>query len=100
VPLYAITNFPDRFWDQFAPTEPATRHFRAVVVSGKEKLAKPDPAIFRLAEARFGHPPSSMLFIDDSERNVDAARACGWQAHRFTGAGGLAAELRQRGLIG
>ena len=100
VPLFAITNFPDRFWDEFVPTAPVTRHFRDVVVSGKVKLAKPDPAIFRLAETRLGHPAGAMLFIDDTARNIEAARACGWQAHHFTGADGLAAELRQRGLLG
>ena len=100
VPLYAITNFPAKFWEEFHPTEPVIGHFRDVIVSGVEKLAKPDPAIFRLAERRFGHPAAAMLFIDDSERNVAAARDCGWQAHLFTDAEALAAELRERGLLG
>jgi 2-haloacid dehalogenase len=99
VPLYAITNFPAKFWDEFHPTEPVLRHFRDVVVSGKVRRAKPDPAIFELAERRFGHPAEAMLFIDDSHRNVEAARARGWQAHHFTGADRLAGELRERGLI-
>ncbi|MBO9498926.1 MAG: HAD family phosphatase [Novosphingobium sp.] len=99
IPLYAITNFAAPFWDAYRPTEPLFRHFRDVVVSGVEKIAKPDPAIYRLAERRFGHPADSMLFIDDNPANIDAARALGWQAHLFGDAQELEADLTARGLI-
>ncbi|MDR2857468.1 MAG: HAD family phosphatase [Novosphingobium sp.] len=100
VPLYAITNFSADFWPPFRAGQPVFDRFRDIVVSGVEKLYKPDPAIFALAAGRFGHAPGAMLFIDDNADNVAAARACGWQAHHFTHAAGLAAELRERGLIG
>jgi len=100
VPLYAITNFGAEFWDKFRETQPIFGLFRDVVVSGVEKLAKPDPAIYRLAERRFGHAPEAMLFVDDNRDNVEAARACGWHAHHFTDAPTLALDLRHRGLIG
>jgi 2-haloacid dehalogenase len=99
VPLYAITNFAAPFWEDYRPTEPLFRHFRDVVVSGAEKIAKPDPAIYRLAEQRFDHPPGAMLFIDDNAANIDAARALGWQVHLFTDAAALEANLTARGLI-
>jgi 2-haloacid dehalogenase len=100
VPLYAITNFGDEFWAAFSPTQPILSRFRDIIVSGIEKIAKPDPAIYRLAEQRFGHPAAEMLFIDDNRDNVEAARACGWEAHHFVDAPTLALDLRQRGLIG
>ena len=99
VPLYAITNFGADTWAGFRPTFPLAERFRDIVVSGVEQLAKPDPAIYALAEARFGHAPEAMLFIDDSLPNVESARACGWHAHHFSDARGLKAELRERGLI-
>jgi 2-haloacid dehalogenase len=99
VPLYAITNFAAKFWQDYRPSEPLFDHFEDIVVSGVERLAKPDPAIYFLAERRFGRPAANMLFIDDNLANVEAARACGWQAHHFTGAARLEAELRGRGLI-
>jgi 2-haloacid dehalogenase len=100
VPLYAITNFSADFWPPFRAGQEVFDRFRDIVVSGVEKLHKPDPAIFALAAARFGHAPGAMLFIDDNAENVAAAIACGWQAHHFLDAAGLAAELRARGLIG
>ena len=99
VPLYAITNFGHDFWAGFRPTAPVFELFADVVVSGTEKLAKPDPAIFALAARRFGHAPQAMLFVDDVLANVAAARACGWQAHHFHDAAGLEAELIERGVI-
>lgn len=99
VPLYAITNFGADTWAGFAPTFPLLGRFRDIVVSGVEKLAKPDPAIFALARERFGHSPEHMLFVDDSLPNVEAARTCGWQAHHFTDAGGLERDLKARGLL-
>lgn len=99
VPLYAITNFGAEFWRDFHPTWPVFERFRDIVVSGVEKMVKPDAAIYRLAEARFGHAPEAMLFIDDSLPNVEAARACGWQAHHFIDSATLEADLRVRGLL-
>ena len=100
VPLFALTNFGDVLWDRFRPTMPQFAVFRDILVSGVEKLAKPDPAIYRLAEARFGFAGPDVLFIDDRDDNVDAAASsCGWQVHHFTGAARLEADLRVRGLI-
>ncbi len=99
VPLYAITNFGAEFWEQFRPQWPVLGLFSDIVVSGIEKLHKPDPAIYALSAARFGHAPRHMLFIDDNPANTEAAGACGWQVHHFTGAARLEQDLRERGLI-
>jgi len=99
VPLYAITNFGTRFWAQFRPTMPVLARFREVVVSGDEKIAKPDARIFDLAAKRFGHAPQAMLFIDDNKANIASAAALGWQVHHFVDAGALERDLSERGLI-
>jgi 2-haloacid dehalogenase len=64
-----------------------------LVVSGREKMVKPDPAFFRLALARWGVPAESCLFIDDNLANVQGARAVGIDAVQFTDAGALRALL-------
>jgi 2-haloacid dehalogenase len=99
VSLYAITNFGAEFWAGFRPTAPVFDYFRDVVVSGEEKLVKPDPALFALAARRFGHEPTAMLFVDDVEANVRAAEASGWQVHWFTDAARLEDDLQGRGLL-
>jgi 2-haloacid dehalogenase len=101
VPLYSITNFGVDAWAMFRPTFPVLDHFRDIVVSGHEKLIKPDDAIFHLAAARFGHAPGEMLFIDDNADNIAAASALGWHTHHFVdGAEALEADLGSRGLLG
>ena len=99
IPLYCLTNFGADTWAMFRPTARVLDHFRDILVSGHEKLAKPDPAIFELARRRFGVVPGETLFIDDSQANVDSAAACGFQVHWFKEAGALEADLRERELI-
>lgn len=99
VPLFAITNFSAEFWAMFRPTAPLFDRFRDIVVSGTERLVKPDAAIFALAQRRFALGPGEALFIDDNDANVTAARDCGWLAHRFTDAATLAACLHELELL-
>ncbi|NNF94978.1 MAG: HAD family phosphatase [Altererythrobacter sp.] len=99
MPLFAITNFGAEFWQQFRPTEPVLNHFSDIVVSGEERLVKPDPAIFQLAEQRFGVDAKSMLFIDDNPANVASANALGWQTHHFADALSLERDLVRRDLV-
>ncbi len=99
VPIFGLTNFGAAFWAGFRPSEPVFDHFADILVSGEEKLAKPDPAIYRLAEERFGFAPGELVFADDREENIAAARACGWHAHHFKDTQGFEAELTQLGLL-
>ena len=99
VPLFAITNFASPFWREFRAGEPLFDLFRDVVVSGDEKLVKPDARIFELAAHRFGYAPHAMLFIDDNAANIGAARELGWQVHHFNDAESLREDLEARGLL-
>ena len=98
VPLFALSNFS-------AETFPAARDrfdwlglFDDIVVSGAERLAKPDPQIFRVLERRAGVPFRECVFVDDSPRNVEAARALGMDAIWFQDTGHLRDDLHRRGL--
>ncbi|WP_375392636.1 HAD-IA family hydrolase [uncultured Sphingomonas sp.] len=100
VPLYAITNFSHEFWPPFRQQEAAMfDRFRAIVVSGEEKLVKPDPAIYALALRRFGLEAARTVFVDDSAANVAGATAAGLIALYFTDAPTLRRELEQFGLL-
>ncbi|MBT0667266.1 HAD-IA family hydrolase [Novosphingobium profundi] len=100
LPLFAITNFASPFWREYRAGEPLFDLFGDIVVSGDEKIAKPDRRIFDLAAARFGHAPEAMLFIDDNPPNIAAAAALGWNVHHFRDAPTLRADLVARGLLG
>ena len=57
-----------------------------VVISGLEFLFKPEEPIYRLTERRMGLPPDRLIFLDDTEANVLAARAFGWHAEVYPSA--------------
>lgn len=99
VPLYALTNFAKPFWDDFCPLHPIFDRFSDIVVSGAERVRKPDPRIYHIAQRRFGHAAHELFFIDDNADNVAAARKEGWQAWQFSDAPSLEAELVARGLL-
>ncbi len=99
VPLFGLSNFGADFWDGFRVTQPVFIGFRDIVVSGRELCAKPDPAIYAIAEQRFALPPERLFFIDDKADNIAAATARGWHGHVFTTADALEAELVRHGLL-
>lgn len=83
--LYGLTNwsmetFP-LVWDRRIFTI-----LDGMVVSGAERVVKPDPAIYRLLLERYHLAPGDCLFVDDNITNVLGARAVGIPAVQFTGA--------------
>jgi 2-haloacid dehalogenase len=100
VPLFAITNFSGEFWREWVPQHAELfDRFRDVVVSGDEKLVKPDPAIYALALKRFGLSGPDAVFVDDSPANVAGARGAGIHAVLFTTAEDFRAELVRLELL-
>jgi 2-haloacid dehalogenase len=71
---------------------------RGITVSGVIKAIKPDRQIYDHHAATFGIEPSAALFIDDSPKNVDGAKAAGWHAVLFTDAKTLEADLERFGI--
>ena len=99
VPLFAITNFSHEFFPPFRAAEAGLfDRFRDIVVSGEEKLVKPDAAIYRLALDRFGLPAAGTVFIDDNAANVAGADSVGMTGILFTGVDDLLPRLRALGF--
>lgn len=104
VPLFGLTNwsaqtFPSA-WERF----PVLRRFTDTVVSGRVKLVKPDPAIYREMQARIeshlpGIAPHELAFIDDNMKNAAAATALGWHGIHHTSAATTEARLRELGVL-
>ncbi|MEM8792996.1 MAG: HAD family phosphatase [Pseudomonadota bacterium] len=98
VALYGLTNFSQEKWPDTVARFPFLSRFRDVVVSGEVGMVKPDPRIFELLLSRNGLDPAQCLFIDDSEKNVEGARAVGLTTHHFTEADRLATALADLNL--
>ena len=81
--LYALTNWSDETFPLALGRYDFLHWFEGILVSGKEKLIKPDPAIYQLLFERFKIEPAKSIFIDDSLKNVEGAKAAGMHAIHF-----------------
>jgi 2-haloacid dehalogenase len=98
-PVYAITNWSaETFPPQRARFE-FLSWFDGIVVSGEERVVKPDPRIFRILFERYGVAPESAVFIDDVARNAAAASALGIRGIHFRSPAQLRSELVAVGLL-
>lgn len=70
-----------------------------VVVSGVEKLHKPNADIYELALSRFGLTAERCVFLDDTAKNVAGAESVGMHALRFVDARQARAGLADLGVV-
>jgi len=98
-PFYALTNWSSETFPVARRQYGFLHWFHGIVVSGEERLAKPDPAIYRRLLGRYGLVPERTVFVDDSLANVDAARREGMLALHFTNAAALRRELDELGAL-
>lgn len=69
--------------------------FDGIVVSGTEKMKKPDLRIYQLTLDRYGVTAKNAVFIDDKKENIDAAIKKGMYGIHFKTATKLKEELRR-----
>jgi 2-haloacid dehalogenase len=97
--LLALTNWSSGTFPVARTTFDFLDRFEGIVVSGEERVAKPDPALFAILLDRYGLVPQETVFIDDAAANVVAAQQLGLIALRFTSPGELRADLSRLGLL-
>ncbi|AWC25045.1 Alpha-D-glucose-1-phosphate phosphatase YihX [Aminobacter sp. MSH1] len=93
-----LTNWASDTFREARGRFPFLERPRGVTVSGDVGLIKPDRRIYDLHVASFDLDPKAALFIDDSQKNVNAAIEAGWQAVLFTNAKTLEAYLERLGI--
>ena len=83
--IYALTNFPEPSFTYVCQRFPfMTEYFDGHLVSAREKMIKPDKAIFHLLAEKFSLTPEETLYIDDSLPNILSAQSVGFQAWHYT----------------
>lgn len=96
--LLALTNWSAETFPIAQQRYGFLQHFEGILVSGHERLAKPDPAIYQLLIQRYRLDAAATLFIDDSLRNVQAAIGVGLQGIQFSSPDRLRADLISLGM--
>ena len=94
----ALTNWSAETFPVARERFPFLDWFEDIVISGVERVAKPDPAMFALALERTGFVAGRTVFIDDNLPNVEGARASGMHAVHFSSSAQCRDELRALGV--
>ena len=81
--VFALTNWSAETFPVALKKFHFLRSFKDIIVSGKEKLIKPDPEIFNLAIKRFKIKPNETIFIDDNINNIISAKNMNFITHHF-----------------
>jgi epoxide hydrolase-like predicted phosphatase len=97
--LAYLSNMPHRLAHWIEDDHPFADWFEDGIFSARVGLMKPDPAIFRLTVERLGVRDASPVFIDDVQKNIDAACALGWRGVRFDTATQVREQLVTHGLL-
>lgn len=96
VTCVVASNYPT--WIVELRDELLAGRFDALYVSCDLGVRKPEPAFFEALLRRAGVAAGEVLFVDDRQVNVDAARQVGLRAHTFVGVDALMDRLRSEGL--
>lgn len=98
LPLYLISNTNEEHYNHLQGTFNVARHFQQLILSYEIGSSKPETRIYQEIFLRSGLPPENILFVDDLEPNILAARSLGIQAIQFTGVDNLKNELKVLGI--
>lgn len=78
--IYLLSNYPQRMYEIHKHTRfTFYPYIDGEVVSYQYKLAKPDPAIYKLLCKKYSLLPQECIFLDDREENICAAKALGME---------------------
>lgn len=94
--LGLLSNIPPELADESLQRHAWLSRFAVLGFSCRIGHVKPEPAAFDWCIRTLGVEPARILFVDDREENIRAARACGMQGHLFTDAATLAQSIAPR----
>jgi len=83
-PCFVLSNWSAETYEGMEETYPFLKDFDGKIISGRDFLIKPDPAIYELAIIRFDLIPQETLFIDDRLDNIEAAQKLNFQTIHLT----------------
>ena len=98
--LFGLTNWSAETFPIAYELYPFFGEFEGIVISGVEKLAKPDERIYQLLLERYGLVATECLFIDDNERNTRAASVLDFNTLHLKNDVYLKEQLIQLGIQG
>ena len=97
--LYGLTNWSAETINIAYQRFPFFKEFDGIVVSGEEKMIKPDKAFFNVLLTRYNIQAESAVFIDDNIKNIRAAEEMGFHVIHFESAVILEQKLQSMNML-
>jgi 2-haloacid dehalogenase len=97
--IYALTNWSAETFPIALDRFEFLHWFDGIVVSGTERDRKPSHDFYQVLLDRYQVKPEEVLFIDDSLRNIKAARQMGLESIHFISPGQLKDTLNENGIL-
>jgi len=99
IPVFSLTNFGVESYAYAATHYDFLNDFDRDFISGHMKVTKPSAQIYEMLEETSGLSGDALIFADDRDDNIVAAKARGWKTHLFEGPKGWADRLVAEGLL-
>jgi HAD superfamily hydrolase (TIGR01509 family) len=90
--LFFLSNMPRPYAEHLIKANPFFKHFDDGIFSAHVHEIKPTHSIFKMAQDRWALK-ADVIFIDDVQKNIDAAQSFGWQGIHFSDPHNLLHEL-------
>jgi len=92
---YVLSNWSAETFAGMIDDYPFLKLFDGLLISGEDKLIKPDHAIYQLARDRFNLNPEETVFIDDKRENIEAAKGLDFKTIHLTDPKNIEKEINQ-----
>jgi len=96
--LYGLSNWPEEKYRLVRPKYSFFELFDDIIISGEEKVAKPDPRIFAILLGKIQREPWQCIYIDDSKQNIEVALELGFRCIHYQSPGQLDSDLVETGI--
>lgn len=97
--VYALSNWSMETFSLVKEKYGFLQAFDGMVISGEEKLVKPDPEIYKRLLEKYGLKASNCIFIDDNAANISKAADLGFETILFTDSDALHRTLSSRSIL-
>ena len=92
---YVLSNWSAQTFAGMTDDYPFLKLFDGLLISGEDKLMKPDSAIYELAKNRFNLNPEETVFIDDKQKNIEAAKGLDFKTIHLIDPKNIEIEINQ-----
>ena len=96
--VYFLSNYPFRIYEQSKEQLAFIEKMDGGIFSYQIKFTKPEPEIFTALFEKYNLKPEECVFLDDNQRNVEAAQELGMNVIQFTEYEKAAEELKHMGV--